>query len=79
MEGDDWFALPGQPDLTWAEIRTVLEEQQHRLAALVASLGTHQAQSPLTEAEQFDLVVGITCHAVYHAGQVQLIRRLHAG
>jgi hypothetical protein len=23
-------------------------------------------------------VLGITCHAVYHAGQVQLIKRLHA-
>lgn len=23
--------------------------------------------------------IGITCHAIYHAGQVQLLRRLHAG
>jgi hypothetical protein len=24
----------------------------------------------------FDIVLGIACHAVYHAGQVQLIKRL---
>ena len=29
-------------------------------------------------AEAFDLVLGITCHAVYHAGQVQLIKRLRS-
>ena len=32
----------------------------------------------LSEAERFALVLGITCHAVYHAGQVQLIKKLHA-
>jgi len=25
-----------------------------------------------------DLVIGITCHAAYHAGQIQLIKRLRA-
>jgi hypothetical protein len=33
----------------------------------------------MTDAERFNLVLGISCHAVYHAGQVQLIKRLHAG
>jgi hypothetical protein len=26
--------------------------------------------SPRTDAERFDLILGITCHAVYHAGQI---------
>ncbi len=34
--------------------------------------------SPLSERERFDLVLGITCHAVYHAGQVQLLKVLGA-
>jgi hypothetical protein len=33
--------------------------------------------SPLAE-RAVDLVLGITCHAVYHAGQIQLIKRLAA-
>jgi hypothetical protein len=28
--------------------------------------------------QQMDLVLGITCHAVYHAGQIQLIKVLAA-
>jgi hypothetical protein len=30
----------------------------------------------VVDGERFDLVLGITCHAVYHAGQVQLLKRL---
>jgi hypothetical protein len=37
-----------------------------------------QLTSPLAEAERLDLVLGITCHAIYHAGQIQLIKRLRA-
>jgi hypothetical protein len=33
----------------------------------------------MTAEERFALVLGITCHAVYHAGQIQLIKRLHQG
>jgi hypothetical protein len=31
---------------------------------------------PLAAAERFNLVLGITCHAIYHAGQIQPIKRL---
>jgi hypothetical protein len=34
------------------------------------------ARSPLTDSERFDLVLGITCHAVDHTGQIQLIKKL---
>jgi hypothetical protein len=34
------------------------------------------ATSALADAERFNLVLGITCHAIYHAGQIQLIKRL---
>lgn len=78
LEGDDWFALPDQSKLTWPEIRAVVEAEQGRLATVIADIRVGRAQSSLTDAERFDLVLGITCHAVYHAGQVQLIKRLGA-
>ena len=77
LEGDDWFALPDQTSLAWAEIEAAAGTEQRRLAAVVADIGKGRVQSPLAEAERFDLVLGITCHGVYHAGQVQLIKRLH--
>ena len=78
LEGEDWFALPGGKGPTWPEIRAALEVEERRLADVVAAIGAGRAPSPLAGAERFDLVLGVTCHAVYHAGQVQLIKRLRA-
>jgi hypothetical protein len=37
-----------------------------------------KSTSPLDEAARLDLVVGIAGHAAYHAGQIQLVRKLTA-
>jgi hypothetical protein len=79
LEGDDWFALPGNGRLTWPEIVDVVEEQQRRLVATVADVAEGRVPTPLSDSARFDLILGITCHAVYHAGQIQLIKRLLTG
>jgi hypothetical protein len=76
LEGEDWFDATDEKTLSWATIRATLEAQQQRLGALVADIDAGRAASPLAEAERFNLVLGITCHAIYHAGQIQLIKRL---
>jgi hypothetical protein len=68
MLEETWFDPAG---LSWPEIQKVLEEQQGKLAAAVANTEP--------DAGQLNLVLGITCHAIYHAGQVQLLKRLQAG
>jgi DinB family protein len=78
LEGDDWFALPDPSVLAWATIRNVVAREQERLAACSIEISAGRSRSPLPESGQFDLVLGITCHAVYHAGQIQLIKRLAA-
>jgi hypothetical protein len=78
LAGEDWFAVSDERALSWAQITALVERQQRRLVALVADLGAGRIESPLPEAERFDLVLGITCHAIYHAGQVQLIKVLGA-
>jgi hypothetical protein len=79
LEGEDWFELSESGPLTWAQILDVVESQQRQLAAAVSDLGApgRRRQTPL-DVEPFPIVLGITCHAVYHAGQVQLIKRLRA-
>lgn len=72
LEGEDWFELSGPKAPSWDAVRAALESEQKKLAAVVAGLGDG------VDPERFDLILGITCHAVYHAGQVQLIRRLSA-
>jgi len=76
LDGEDWFALHDESLLPWSKILAVVETEQQQLAAIVADNG--HRESPMADAERFNLVLGITCHAVYHAGQVQLIKRLHA-
>lgn len=71
LEGEDWFPVSGESGPSWPEIREAVDAEQRKLAAAVAG-----AQP---DAECFGVVLGITCHAIYHAGQVQLLKRLHAG
>ena len=62
--------------MRWSEVQATVESEQSRLALLVGQI-EGGAASPLAEAERFKLELGITCHAIYHAGQIQLIKRLH--
>jgi hypothetical protein len=73
LEGDDWFALDDASAMSWPKVLEVVRREQERLAQVVAGL-----PSSSTEGAGVDLILGITCHAVYHAGQIQLIKRLSA-
>lgn len=79
IEGEDWFSLPNQDTLSWSHIQAALESEQQKLVDLVGNIADGRVQSPLTAAECFDIVLGVTCHAVYHAGQIQFIKKLTAG
>jgi len=79
MAGEDWFPIDGERQLPWTDVLAVVERQQERLARIVEQIETGDAASPLSSEERFDVVLGITCHAVYHAGQIQLLKRLQRG
>jgi hypothetical protein len=72
LEGEDWFALADESRLSWARVLSVVGAEQQKLADAVNKLGA-------ANADAFNVVLGITCHAVYHAGQIQLLKRLHDG
>jgi hypothetical protein len=76
LAGEDWFALPSAADLSWSQIQALVESGQKRVSDTVRAIGEGAITSPLSDAERFDLVLGITSHAVYHAGQIQLLKRL---
>ena len=78
LDGDDWFALDEGGPLAWSNVTGVVASEQDRLARIVADVAAGRSTSPLTADERFELVVGITCHAVYHAGQIQLIKKFLA-
>jgi len=76
IDGDDWFDVS---QLSWPAILDLIEREQQQLAATAAALDEGRTTSPLSDAERLEVVLGITCHAVYHAGQIQLIKVLRAG
>lgn len=79
LEGEDWFGVVAGAGPNWEQVRALVADQQEKLAQAVAGITVGRVTSPLSESERFGLVLGITCHAVYHAGQIQLVKRLLAG
>jgi hypothetical protein len=76
LVGEDWFELNDESKLSWNAIVTLVDASHQRLSRTVGEIAGGNRPSPLSEAERFDLVIGITGHAAYHAGQIQLIKKL---
>lgn len=76
LAGDDWFALDDAPAMAWPAVLALVAGLQRRLVETAEAIEAGHQPSPLAPAEREDLLLGITCHAVYHAGQIQLVQRL---
>ena len=75
LAGEDWFELSGG-SIGWDDLRALLATLQQELAQAAADVVTERVVTTMTENDRFDVVLGITGHAIYHAGQIQLIKRL---
>jgi hypothetical protein len=81
LKGSNWFALPEPlPEPAWRDYIALLEAEHRALRAAVAELPharLHQtpAGSKVSNSTQ---IQGIALHDVYHAGQIQLLKRLQA-
>ena len=78
LAGADWYEISNERTMKWSKIVDVVEAQHSRLADIVSEIGNGVRTSPLSDAERFDLLLGVTCHAAYHAGQIQLVKVLNA-
>jgi DinB superfamily len=79
LKGSNWFLLPDPlPEPTWREYLALLESEHEALRAAVAGLTPEELPlaPPGSKVTNLALVQGITAHDVYHAGQVQLLKRL---
>jgi hypothetical protein len=76
LVGEDWFELNDDSKLSWRAVVTLVDAAHQRLSRTVGEIAGGSRPSPLSEAEQFDFVIGITGHAAYHAGQIQLIKKM---
>jgi hypothetical protein len=79
LAGSDWFARPVTlSEKAWAEDIALLEQMHATLRQAVA--GLDPADLEVTPAKSkvsnLDLIRGVAAHDLYHAGQIQLLKRL---
>ena len=79
LEGSNWFRRPAGTvaDGAWQEDLRLLVEQHRLLRAAVAGLSARQLTQPIGSRSSVAYMVrGIAAHDLYHAGQIQLLKRL---
>jgi DinB family protein len=77
--GSNWFKRPDAPDArAWKEDIELMDRMHTLLRGAVAKLSTRQLQAtpPGKKVSNFALLSGIAAHDLYHAGQIQLLKRL---
>jgi uncharacterized damage-inducible protein DinB len=84
LAGSDWFLRPdphdesGTSEAAWRSDVALLYLMHRQLAEAVAGLRDSDLQRPSagSSVTKFELIAGIAAHDLYHAGQIQLIKRL---
>lgn len=81
LKGSNWFKRPEGPkaaESAWRKDVELLQSTHEALRAEVARLkGGVLGRTPRrSQVSNFDLLAGIAAHDLYHAGQIQLLKRL---
>jgi uncharacterized damage-inducible protein DinB len=78
LKGSNWFPRRVVTAASWADDVMLLEEMHWSMRAAVANLSSAdlEMKSAGSKFSNLDLIAGIAAHDVYHAGQIQLLKRL---
>jgi hypothetical protein len=82
LEGSNWFTRPAGPGgmtlRAWKTDIALLESQHRALRAAIAALPASSVGRRVSAGgpTRLHLIQGITAHDLYHAGQIQVIKRL---
>jgi hypothetical protein len=76
LGGEDWFALEQDGPLHWKDVVATVETEQKRLGEALNAIAKGTVKSVLSAEEAFDQTIGIAGHGAYHAGQIQLVKKL---
>jgi DinB superfamily len=82
LEGSNWFPRPADPsERAWREDLALLGRMHRDLRQAVAELSDDLLdEAPAGSTTSLaDVIVGGAFHDIYHAGQIQLLKRLRAG
>ncbi len=81
LKGSNWFERPAGEELTeaaWKADVKLLVEMHRTLREAVEKLPANEIYLTPTGStvSNFELITGIAAHDLYHAGQIQLLKRL---
>lgn len=82
LKGSNWFVRPQEiTALAWQTDLELLAETHKLLRATIAAIKPRELYkiSPGGKRNNFALISGIAAHDLYHAGQIQLLKRLAPG
>jgi len=81
LPGSNWFRRPAEATAAaWRADLALLDDCHRSLRAAVGALAPRALRSRPrgSKVETLDLLLGIAAHDLYHAGQIQLLKRLGA-
>lgn len=81
LEGSDWFTRPDRDHRgasAWKQDVALLGAMHQALVEVVGALTDRDLDRAATGASvtPFELIAGVAAHDLYHAGQIQVIKRL---
>jgi hypothetical protein len=84
IKGSNWFVRPADPahaEQTWKAEARLLSELHEALYKAIADLSARDLHfTPKgSKFSNLAMIAGIASHDLYHAGQIQLLKRLRAG
>lgn len=78
LKGSNWFRRDGGSDADWRRDLALLDDMHRTLRAALAGLAPSQLgkTAPGSKVSNFAVISGAAAHDLYHAGQIQLLKRL---
>jgi hypothetical protein len=78
LKGSNWFTPAESTAVAWRRDLQLLIETHQSMRAAIADLPTQllHKRPPGAKITYFFLISGIAAHDIYHAGQIQLLKRM---
>jgi DinB family protein len=80
LKGSNWFRRPEETtEPAWRSDKALLDQMHASLRGAVAQLSSralHSKPPRGSKVSNFSLLAGVAAHDLYHAGQIQLLKKL---
>jgi len=76
LKGSNWFRRDGGTSTAWRADLDLLDRAHAALRETIARLPARALDRRAGKVTPFDLVAGVAAHDTYHAGQIQLLKKL---